>query len=379
MPKKIKIAIIGAKGYPIVYGGYDTFVKELSERLVKRGVEVTIYNHRSLFKDKPRYIQGIKLYYIPAIETKALTQLSHSFLSFIHSGLSHTDIILAVNPANGPFGILAKLFGKKCMINMDGMEWDRPKWKGFGARYFYFAARMATKLYDRIINDSEEMRKTYWELFGCESKVIAYGAAIRYSERKELIKKWDLKPEKYYLVVGRMIPDNNLDLIINGFMLSETKKNLVIVGDSGFKDDFAKNIRDLGGKDSRIIFTGYVTDQNELAELYHNSYVYIHGHEFGGTNPTLVKALAYGCAILALDTRFSREVLQDERFGKYFGKSNEDITAAIQSMEQSPKEVRNMKGVSRNGIIAKYDWDNITDQYVSEFMTLIGHSSREKK
>ena len=136
MNKKLKIAIIGSRGYPYVYSGYETLVKELSERLIKKGHSVRIYCHRSLFKKKPKYVNGIELVYTPSIETKFLSQFVNSFFSTIHFCFSNYSIGLYVNSANGPFGVLTRLFRKKTYINVDGLEWLRPKWKGLGSFYF---------------------------------------------------------------------------------------------------------------------------------------------------------------------------------------------------------------------------------------------------
>jgi glycosyltransferase involved in cell wall biosynthesis len=367
----MKIAIIGAKGYPYVYGGYDTFVKELSERLVKRGVDVAVYNHRSLFDEKPAIVNGVRCIYTPAIETKAFTQLSHSLISFLHAAFSSVDIILAVNPANGPFGYIAKLFGKKCLINMDGLEWDRPKWQGIASRYFLFAARVATRSFDLLVNDSEAMRKVYLDRFESDSVMIPYGANIRYSSDPGRINQWGLVPGEYYLIVGRMIPDNNSDLILEAFAQCNTQKKLVIVGDAPFKDEFATQLKERGALDSRVVFTGYVTDQVDLAELYHQSYVYIHGHEYGGTNPAMLKALAYGCAILALRTSFNEEMLLDGSFGRFFRKDKKDICQQIETLDANPDAVTILKSRSREGLTGRYSWDLVTDQYIAAFSKLI--------
>ena len=161
MNKKINISIIGTRGYPYVYSGYETFVKQLSERLVLKDCNVTIYCHKGLFEKRPKEIKGIKLVYIPTIETKILSQPIHSFLSIIHACFLRPDVILVVNSANGPFGLLTKLFRIPTAINVDGLEWLRPKWKGLGSIYFKWASKMATLFYDQIINDSDEMRKVY--------------------------------------------------------------------------------------------------------------------------------------------------------------------------------------------------------------------------
>ena len=369
MDKKLKIAIIGSRGYPYIYSGYETLVKELSERLVKKGHKVRVYCHSSLFTKKPKFVNGIELVYTPSIETKFLSQIINSFFSFMHVCFSNIDVILVVNSANGPFGILTKIFGKKTCINVDGLEWLRPKWRGLGSGYFKWASKMAILFYDQIINDSDEMKKVYLNLFKVNSKVIAYGANIKKSKNSDFRTIWNIKKREYYLVIGRLIPDNNADLIIKGFLKSNSKKKLVIVGDVPYKDSYASNLKKI--KDERIVFTGYVNDQNILAELYHNCYVYVHGHEFGGTNPTMIKAMAYGSAILALDTVFSQEMLQKGKFGLFFKKDFLSVTKMIDYCENKKPTIDKLRLESLCGINEKYDWDFVAKEYLDVFNSLV--------
>ena len=369
MNKIINISVIGTRGYPYVYSGYETFIKQLGERLVLKDCNLTIYCHRGLFEKRPKEIKGIKLVYIPTIETKILSQPIHSFLSIIHACFSNTDVILVVNSANGPFGLITKLFRIPTAINVDGLEWLRPKWRGFGSIYFKWASKMATIFYDQIINDSDEMKKVYLDFFKRDSKVIAYGANIKKSKNPYLINKWNLKQKEYYLVIGRLIPDNNADLIIRGFLKSNSNKKLVIIGDVTYRDSYASNLKNIVNK--RLIFTGYVKDQDLLAELYHKCYVYLHGHEFGGTNPTMIKALAYGCAILALDTVFSQEMLQKGKYGLFFKKNIKSIIIMINYCEIENILMDKLRKNSVNGITKKYDWNHITEDYLKIFRALV--------
>ncbi len=357
----MRICIIGSRGYPYVYSGYETFVSEVAPRLSAMGVEVHVYCHKQLFKEKPAEFNGIKLHYFSSIKTKSLSQWSNSFLCTWHAVRQKYDVILYVNSANGIFGVMTRMFRQKTAINVDGLEWLRPKWKGLGAKVFYFASKMATRWMDRIITDADAMRDVYLEEFGKDSTVIAYGANIRYSKNPELISKWELKPNEYYLIVGRLIPDNNALLILQEFIRSKTNKKLVIVGDVPYADEYAENIKKI--QDPRITFTGYVNGAAELAELYHNCFAYFHGHEFGGTNPTLLKALAYGCAILALDTRFSREVLANDSFGLYFRKDKDDLSALVDRIENEPSVLDYYRTHSRKRIEDNYTWEKIAKQY----------------
>lgn len=362
------ISIIGSRGYPYVYSGYETFVKELSERLVKKGYRVKVYCHKNLFSERPRTVNGIELVYIPTIETKSLSQLIHSCFSMIHACTSGSDIILAVNAANGPWGLISRLFRKKTLINVDGMEWLRPKWKGLGAKYFRAAAWLSTKLYDRIITDADAMREVYLEEFKADSTVIAYGAEPRYSQKPELLKQFALEPYSYYLIVGRLIPDNNVALLVEGYQAAASGKKLVVVGDVPYQDEYAQNTK--AKANDNTLFLGYITNSEILAELYHHSFAYLHGHEFGGTNPTMLKAMAYGCAILAIDTRFSREMLQDGRFGLLFQKSPQSVAALMQHSEQNHDLINTLRQHAREGLTSKYNWDQVTESYIRVFKEL---------
>jgi len=363
--KTMKIAIIGTRGYPYVYSGYETFVSELAPRLTNAGHQIYVYCHKSLFKSYPKVVNGINLVYLPAIERKSLSQFTHSFLSTIHAIFKNYDILLYVNSANGPFGFLTKLFKRKTAINVDGLEWLRPKWKGLGSKYYYWASKLSTRLFDMVISDSTEMAKIYKKEFNADSVTIAYGANIGYSENGNMIKQFNLKKNEYYLIVGRLIPDNNADLIVKGFCASNSNKKLVIVGDVPYNDSYAENIRKVN--DERIVFTGYVRDSELLKELYCNAYVYIHGHEFGGTNPTLLKALACGTPILALNTVFSKEILVNGEYGFFFEKNKSSLTTRIEEIDSQNGFLDCFRTKNRKRILEKYTWDIITEQYITLF------------
>lgn len=368
----MRIAIIGSRGYPYVYGGFETFVKELSERLVVQGVDVHIYCQRNLFIDRPETVNGIKLHYIPTLPQKSLNQIIHSFLSILHATLSKTDVILVVNLAAGPMGWIPKITGKKTIINVDGLEWLRPKWKGLGAKYFYFAAKVATKLYDKIITDAEAMRQVYLEEFNKDSTVIAYGAPKFIPASQDILQRFGLEPEGYYLIVGRLIPDNNADLIINGFLKSNSKKKLVVVGDVPYTDEYATELKAL--QSDKLIFPGYVKDQQELMAIYQHAFAYIHGHKFGGTNPAMLKAMVNNCAILALNTVFNREMLNDGEFGILFDENDIKVSIAMENLEAHPDQVRILKAKVSSGLTEKYNWDLITTAYKNEMLKLLSSS-----
>jgi glycosyltransferase involved in cell wall biosynthesis len=337
-------------------------VKALAERLTAQGVQVTVYCHAYLFEQKPALLNGIRLVYIPTIKSKVLSQPIHSFMAFWHVVFSKADAVLVLNVSNGPFGLITKLFRKPTLMNVDGLEWLRPKWKGLGARYFKWAAKMAVKFNDVLVTDADAMQAIYLQEFGAKSVVITYGADSSEGANLSFLQEWNLQERDYFLIVGRMIPDNNADLLIEGFIQSGSTKKLVIVGDVPYADAYADKIRAMS--DPRLVFTGYVRNAQTLASLYKYCYAYLHGHEFGGTNPTLLKAMANGCAIAALDTVFSREVLQNDQFGYFFQKNASSAKDWFNWAEQNKEALSTRRALITNGITEKYTWDTVTNLYL---------------
>ena len=362
MNKKLRIAIIGSRGYPYVYSGYETLVKELSERIVKRKHNVRVYCHSSLFEKKPKIVNGIELIYTPSITSKNFSQLYNSFFSFLHVCFSDVDVVLVVNSANGPYGILTKIFRKKTFINVDGLEWLRPKWKGIGSIYFKLSSKLSTIFFDEVITDSYEMKKIYEQKFFKSSTVIAYGSTMINKSNSKYIESLKLKKNKYYLIVGRLIPDNNSRLTINSFLKSNSNKKLVIVGDVPYQDNYANYIKEI--KSEKLILTGYINCQKQLSELYKNCFGYIHGHEYGGTNPTMINALDLNCNILALKTRFNIEMLENKP-AIFFFKDEESIKNSFEFFEKNYKKICYEN--SSYTLPQKYSWDKICSQYLSLF------------
>ena len=277
---------------PYVYSGYETLVKELSERLIKKGHKVRVYCHKSLFKNKPKYVNGIELVYTPSIKSKeyfhnSLIHFSHLFMFVCQSRCYFSSLILQMDL----LVFSQNFFRKKTCINVDGIEWLRPKWKGLGSIYFKISSNLSTIFFDKIITDSKEMKIIYKNRFNKNSSMIAYGPTMIKLNNSKILRKYLLKQKSYYLIVGRLIPDNNSKLIIDGFIKSKSNKKIVIVGDVPYSDYYSQLVKSLAN--DRIVFTGYINDNKTLSCLYKYCFGYIHGHEFGGTNPTMINALHF--------------------------------------------------------------------------------------
>ncbi len=260
-------------------------------------------------------------------------------------------------------GWIPKITAKKTMMNVDGLEWLRPKWKGLGSWYFKFAAKLATKFYDVIITDADAMRDVYLKEFNSKSTVIAYGAPEFREADQSLLKRFNLSAGGYYLIVGRLIPDNNADLIVKAFVQANSTKKLIIVGDVPYRDKYAEDLKRY--ENENIHFVGYVKDSNELMALYQNCFVYVHGHKYGGTNPAMLKAMSNNCAILALDTVFNREMLHDGKFGVFFEESEQSVIETMKKLESEPILVQSLQDKVADGLTEKYNWDAVTSSYLS--------------
>jgi glycosyltransferase involved in cell wall biosynthesis len=227
---------------------------------------------------------------------------------------------------------------------------------------------MSVRFNDLLITDADAMQAIYLKEFGAKSEVITYGAETSAGANPSLLAEWNLSERDYYLLVGRMIPDNNADIIIEGFIKSNSTKKLVIVGDVPYADNYANKIR--AYKDPRLVFTGYVRSPEILASLYKYCYAYMHGHEFGGTNPTLLKAMANGCAIAALDTQFSREVLQSDTFGFYFEKSPQSTCDWFNWADIHASLLQDRRSEIHLGISEKYTWETVSNLYLYHLKAL---------
>ena len=363
----MKVAILGIRGVPSGYSGYETFAQELGPRLVERGHEVVVYCRRSLFPERPRTYKGMALVYLPSIQTKTLGTFSHTLFSAIDLSFRRADIGMYVNVANSPFCAITRLAGIKTALNVDGMEWRRPKWGPVGKKYFYASARMCKHTAHAVVTDAAEMKRIYWTKFGTRSTDIAYGANIFSSRHPECVRELGLTPGEYIFTVCRLVPDNNVELLVRAFNGIKTDRQYVIAGGTPYESEYVEQLK--RSANANVVFLGQVNDQDLVDELYANASVYFHGHEFGGTNPTVLRALAAGNCVVALDTAFNREVLGEN--GLFFQKSEESAREVLEDILESRAKRELYASRSRDRIREKYTWDIIADQYEELFNDML--------
>jgi glycosyltransferase involved in cell wall biosynthesis len=365
-PRKLRIAICGGRGIPSSYSGFETFFLELAPRLAARGHEVIVYCRKSLFPERPPTYQGVRLIYLPSIETKNLGTFTHTLACMMDVLRRDVDALLVTNVANAFHCIIPRVFGKRCALCVDGIEWKRGKWGAVGKAYFYMNAWMCGKILPKgIITDAYAMRDLYLDKFNTPSACIAYGTNLGVSTDPEVVRQYGLEPGGYYLVLGRLVPENSADLVVEGFNQADTKRVLAIVGDANYKSSFVSALESRAG--NRVQFLGRVDNPAHVKELYCNSYAYIHGHTVGGTNPALLHGLGYGTCVLARANPFNEEVLAGH--GILFNDAA-DLAEKIGFIEKNPAAATDYRRRAPERVRQAYLWEHIADQYEEFFFQL---------
>ena len=279
------IAIMGTRGVPANYGGFETFAEELGHRLVERGHTVTVYGRTHNIEYRGSSYKGMLLVLLPTIAHKYLDTVVHTFLSVLH-GLRHSyDVVLICNAANAAFCWIPRMRGQRVVLNVDGIERKRKKWNALGKVYYWMSEFLATLFPNAIVTDARVIECYYRERFGKSSTCIAYGADLSTTTEIDVIEKFGLIPNQYVLYVSRLEPENNAHHVIHAFERVETDKRLVIVGGAPYSREYIATLHRT--RDPRILFTGFVYGRGYW-QLRSHAYAYVHATEVGGTHPALI-------------------------------------------------------------------------------------------
>ncbi len=356
---RLSIAMIGTRGVPAAYGGFETAVEEIGKRLIERGHEVVVYTRGSESRDKT-YL-GMTVVHLPALPIKQLETLSHTGLSVLHAATVKTpDAAFVFNAANSPFLPLLRLRGIPTALHMDGLEWRRSKWGPRGKAYYRWAEKFGVRNADALIADAPGISDYYRHQFGVPTEMIRYGAPVLESAATDGLQEIGLQPGEYHLVVARFEPENHVREIVEGYRSSNATKPLVVVGSAPYAAEYTQAIDAAAAGDSRIRLLGGVYDQELLDALYLHAYTYIHGHSVGGTNPSLLRAMGAGTAVIAYDVGFNRETTAGNG---WFFTTPAEVAAALESAERAPDEVAGFATTVRARAHEQFDWDAVTDEY----------------
>lgn len=381
------VFIIGSKGIPAKYGGYETFVENLTKRKQSNDIKYYVacqnaskdfeYNNAFCFNVNVPSIGPAKAIYYDYFAFKRVIKI-------IKEKKIENPIVYVLTCRIGPFfnGLVRKVhkLGGKVFLNPDGHEWLRSKWPWIVKKYWKYSERLMVKHSDLIICDSlniEKYIKEEYSQYKPNTTYIAYGADISkstLSDNDEKVVDWynkfNVKPFNYYLVVGRFVPENNFETIIREFMSSNTKKDLVLITNVETNKFYKKLLKNLKfNEDKRIKFVGTVYDEQLLKKIRENAFAYIHGHSVGGTNPSLLEALASTRINLLYDVGFNKECGGDSCF--YRSKSTYSLKNVIQDSDTlTTSKLDKYNLASKNRIENFYDWATIVLTYEECFESI---------
>ncbi len=352
----MRIALLGTRGVPARYGGFETAVEEVGSRLADRGHRVVVYCRTKSGQARPARLLGMELVHLPAARKRSLETLSHSALSVAHLMAHRVDAAVVFNAANAPLLPALRAARIPVATHVDGLEWKRAKWGPVGQRYYRIAESLAVRWSDALIADAQGIADYYRSEFGVPTTLLTYGAPL-IGPGSDKLAELDLTPGGYHLVVARFEPENHVDVIVDGYRRSAATKPLVVVGSAPYSDAYTARVHAVA--DERVRFLGGVWDQEQLDQLYAHAYTYLHGHSVGGTNPSLLRAIGAGAAVLAYDVDFNREVVADA--GRFFV-SPADVADLVDAAEADSESVRTAGRRARD-LAKNYDWDDVAAGY----------------
>ncbi|WP_034622861.1 DUF1972 domain-containing protein [Cellulomonas sp. URHE0023] len=357
----LSIAMVGTRGVPARYGGFETAVEEVGRRLADRGHDVVVYcraaDGSDLAKDAP-YL-GMRRVSLPAMRKRSLETLSHTALSVGHLLGHRVDAAFVFNAANAPLLPVLRAARIPVATHVDGLEWKRAKWGGGGRRYYRGAESAAVRWSDALIADAPGIAAYYTDEFGAETRQIAYGAPIIEQIGSDKLAEVGVRSGAFHLVVARFEPENHVDVIVDGYVASGATLPLVVVGAAPYAQEYTDRIRSVAAGDPRVHLVGSVWEPELLDQLYAHALTYVHGHSVGGTNPSLLRAIGAGTATIAFDVAFNRDVLGD--LGRYFT-DPADVAREIADIERTPALALEV-GTQLRERARSYDWDEVAGGY----------------
>jgi len=364
----LKIALIGSRGIPARYSGFETFYEELGSRLADRGHAVTCYG-RSFFQRKiGAAYRGIRIVSLPSIPTKHLDTITHTALSTVHALFGQYDIVFYCIVGNSPLAWLPRVSGARTLLNVDGEDWAREKW-GCTARWYQkLCERIATRTANVVIADAHVIQERYARDFGESAVYVPYGANDRRTSTTVGLDKWNLSPREYILYVGRLVPENRGHVLINAFRRVNTDMKLVIVGDAPFSAAYKRELRALA--DDRVVFTGYAFEE-DYDVLSSHAYLYVQPSQVEGTRPALLDQLGFGNCVLVSANMANREVIGDCGFSFALADDERSLTESLRTLIGTPETVAKFRQRARSRIENYYNWDWICDFYEDLFHRLV--------
>lgn len=357
----MKIAMLGHKRIPSREGGVEIVVGEIATRMAKKGHGVVCYNRSRRGTGKIKEYNGVKIKHVFTIDLRGIAAMTSSLFASLRAAAGRYDVVHY--HAEGPAAMcfLPKLFGKRVVVTIHGLDWQRDKWGGFATKYLLFGEKMATKWADEIIVLSENVRKYFKDKYNRDTVFVPNGICKHESIEADIIKdKWGLEKDGYILFLGRIVPEKGIMYLLDAYEKLKTDKKLVIAGGSSDTDSFYKAVVDKARNNPDIIFTGFVQG-NELGELYSNTYLYVLPSDLEGMPISLLEAMSYGNCCVVSDISECTEAVGDKAVSFKQGNSV-DLAKKLQMLCDSKDTVEKYKAEASEYICTKFNWDEVVDK-----------------
>ena len=363
----LRVAMLGTRGVPASYSGFETCVEELGARLAARGHDVTVYCRVPYITFPGTTYRGMRLVKLPTIRSKHLDTIVHTLLSSLHALVGRYDVALYFNVGNSPVAWIPRLARQRVVLNVDGLDWKRKKWGRFARWYIRSCERWATRVPHRMVTDSRRVEQYYRERHGAASTYIAYGAEPTTSPPGPHLRRYGLEPRRYVLFVGRLVPENCAHHLVEAFAGLATDLRCVIVGDAPYSAAYIRALR--ATTDPRVVFTGFLFGDG-YRELLSSAYCVVETSEVGGTHPALLEAMAAGRAVVVNDTPENLETIGDAGFSYPGTMGAAGLRTVLERLLKDPTLAteQGARGLAR--VRAHYSWTGVTEAYERLFREL---------
>jgi glycosyltransferase involved in cell wall biosynthesis len=372
----LRIAMLGMRGVPASYSGFETCAEELGARLAARGHDVTVYCRVPHIAYGGAAYRGMRLVKLPTLRSKHLDTAVHTLLSSLHALAARYDIVLYFNVGNSPMTWIPRLARQRVVLNVDGLDWKRMKWGRFARWYIRAAERWATRCPHRIVTDSRRVQQYYRERYGAPSTYIAYGAEPVRVPPGTHLERYGLEPGRYVLFVGRLVPENCAHHMVEAFEGLSTDMRCVIIGDAPYAAKYKERLR--ATADRRVIFTGYLFGEG-CRELMSNAFCFVESSEVGGTHPALLEAMACGTCVVVNDTPENLETIGEAGFGYPGDMGGAGLRVVLERLLKDPTLVKERARSGLERVQAHYSWAAVTDAYEQLFRQLFEERGRRAR
>ena len=360
----MNVAILGTRGIPASYSGFETAVEQITSRLTARGHRVTVYCRPHVVDRSIRNWKGANLVHLPTVRNKYLDTFVHTMLSSVHAARGpKPDVALFFIAGNSPLCLITRSAGIPTVINVDGLDSDRRKWNRFAKAYLRAAERLSPRMAHRAITDSYAVAHIYEQRYGRHIGVVPYGAEVPETVQSDVLERLGLEPRRYVLFVGRLEPENNPHLLVEAWARIPSAvtagKKLVVVGGAPYASEYITRVR--RAADPRVIFPGYIFGPGYW-QLQQNAYVFCAPTEVGGTHPVILEALAAGNCVLVNDYKPNAETVGDA--GVYFS-GREGVPDLARALERLLLEPDTVEEYRRRALdrAELYSWEAVASAY----------------